>query len=170
LQKLRRAVLNASMLHSNRKDRELALQIMYLLDAQGFLSNEVLPTLEKEQLLAIVRDFFVSFAKTPTVRTRTVKMVVGVLSNLAIIDDAIKTQAKSWSIDRMDVIDRNLLRVCCFELLIEKKAPIAVVINEGIEIAKRFANYDSASFVNGLLDNLAKKRRATSDNSIEIME
>jgi transcription antitermination factor NusB len=63
---------------------------------------------------------------------------------------------KNWEIDRMAAIDRNILRLSCFELIFLKEVPPKVSINEAIELAKRFSDIDSPRFINGVLDKIYK--------------
>ena len=83
-------------------------------------------------------------------------LVEGVLGNADCIDALIKKHVKNWDIDRMAVIDRNILRMGCFELLFLEDVPPKVAINEAIELAKRFGDMDSPRFVNGILDKIYK--------------
>lgn len=83
-------------------------------------------------------------------------LVKGVLKNLEYIDSLIRKHVKNWEITRMAVVDRNILRIACFELLFLKDIPPKVSINEAIELAKRFGDIDSPRFVNGVLDKIYK--------------
>lgn len=83
----------------------------------------------------------------------------GVVKNLPSIDTFIKKHAKNWEIKRMAIIDRNILRMGCFELLFSEDIPPKVAINEAIELAKRFGDIDSPRFVNGILDKIYKVER-----------
>lgn len=83
----------------------------------------------------------------------------GVVKNLPSIDSFIKKHAKNWEIKRMAVIDRNILRMGCLELLFSEDIPPKVAINEAIELAKRFGDIDSPRFVNGILDKIYKIER-----------
>jgi len=75
------------------------------------------------------------------------------------IDTLIKKHVKNWEIKRMAVVDRNILRMGCFELLFSEDIPPKVAINEAIELAKRFGDIDSPRFVNGILDKIYKIER-----------
>ncbi len=70
-------------------------------------------------------------------------------------DSIISRNAKDWSIDRMSVVDRNILRVAVYELLNEKETPVAVVIDEAVELAKTYGSSDSGKFINGILGGVA---------------
>ena len=83
-------------------------------------------------------------------------LVEGVLKNIILIDSLIKKYVKNWEIDRMAFIDRNILRIACFELFFLEDVPPKVSINEAIELAKTFGDIDSPRFVNGVLDKIYK--------------
>ena len=78
-------------------------------------------------------------------------LVHGTLCNLAAIDDKIRTRAEHWRIERMAVVDRNVLRLAVYEFLYED-TPHTVVINEALEIARRFSTFEATQFINGILD------------------
>jgi N utilization substance protein B len=83
-------------------------------------------------------------------------LIKGVIKNLEYIDSLIKKYVRNWEIDRMAIIDRNILRIGCFELVFLDDVPPKVSINEAIELAKRFGDIDSPRFVNGVLDKIYK--------------
>ncbi|MEK6713005.1 MAG: transcription antitermination factor NusB [Nitrospirota bacterium] len=126
-----------------RKAREYALQMLYQYDISqqssglfdGFWSDKV------------VQDDIREFANI---------LVDGVIKNLSMIDEKIRLSASNWSVDRMAVVDRNILRMAIFELLYIRDIPAKVTINEAIEIAKRYGVEESGSFVNGILDRVVK--------------
>jgi len=78
-------------------------------------------------------------------------LVIGTLKNVAAIDDRIRTRAEHWRIERMAIVDRNVLRLAVYEFLFQD-TPDAVIINESLEIARRFSTYESTQFINGVLD------------------
>jgi transcription antitermination protein NusB len=86
------------------------------------------------------------------------RLVRGVEGHRPGIDDWIVSTTASWDIDRMPVIDATVLRVAIYELLWEEDVPVAVVINEAIEIAKTLSTEESGRFVNGLLGRIAEQR------------
>ena len=73
------------------------------------------------------------------------------------IDVLIQRHAEHWRLDRMAVVDRNLLRLATQEFLYDKETPMTVVINEAIEIARRFSSQESPQFINGILDSIKKE-------------
>jgi len=79
------------------------------------------------------------------------RLAIGTLKNLAAIDDRIRTRAEHWRIERMAIVDRNVLRLAVYEFIYQD-TPDAVAINESLEIARRFSTYESTQFINGVLD------------------
>ena len=88
----------------------------------------------------------------------TIQLVKGVMGNIEKIDKTISKYATNWQIDRMAVIDRNILRIAAFELLFLDDIPPKVSMNEAIDIAKRYGDKDSGKFVNGILDKINKMK------------
>ena len=85
-------------------------------------------------------------------------LVRGTLEHRDEIDGLIREQAEHWRLERMPVVDRNILRLAVYEFLYETDVPKLVVLDEAIELAKRFGSEQSGRFVNGLLDGLLKRR------------
>ena len=83
------------------------------------------------------------------------ELVNGVIAHLSEIDARISEKSKHWSMSRMARVDLNILRLAVFELLFRTDIPKNVTMNEAIEVAKKFGSEDSASFVNGILDEIA---------------
>lgn len=86
-------------------------------------------------------------------------LVEGVEANQQRLDGAIAQHAKGWTLARMPLIDRNVLRIAGFELLCLPEVPVAVVLDEAVELAKRFSTDDSGRFVNGVLSALVNELR-----------
>ncbi len=84
-------------------------------------------------------------------------LIEGALAHQSRIDPVISELAKNWRIGRMSAVDRNILRLGCYELLFAKQSPPRVVINEAIELAKKFGSAQSGAFVNGILDKVGKR-------------
>ncbi len=95
----------------------------------------------------------------PEVRSFAERLVAGVSDNLEQIDLALEEFSTNWALDRMARVDLALLRMAAFELLCCQDVPSNVVMNEAIEVGKRFGTGDTASFINGILDPLARKTR-----------
>lgn len=94
---------------------------------------------------------------TTATRLFAESLVRGVVEFRAVIDKKISEIAKNWSLARMAAVDLSILRIGTYELLYQPSVPAAVVIDEAIEIAKRYGTKDSPSFINGLLDKIAKE-------------
>lgn len=99
-------------------------------------------------------DEYVSAA--PEVQEYASRLVLGTLSRLEELDERLAKQSDHWRLGRMPVVDRNLLRVALYELLYEDETPDPVVIDEAVEIAKKFSTPSSAPFVNGVLDGIRR--------------
>lgn len=84
------------------------------------------------------------------------KLALGAISRLDEIDDLIKRRAEHWRIKRMAVVDRNILRLAIYEFLYEADTPKTVVINEALEIARRFSTFEATQFINGILDAIKR--------------
>lgn len=126
-----------------RKAREYALQMLYQYDVSHEFHN-------------LIEGFWAGKEITDDVREFASNIVEGVVKNFYLIDNNINQSAKNWSIDRMAIVDRNILRMATYELLFVNDIPVKVTINEAIEIAKRFGGDESGSFVNGILDRILK--------------
>jgi len=88
------------------------------------------------------------------VRKFAVQLFTGTVAQLEEIDRTIQKHAQNWRLKRMPAVDRNILRMAVYELLSAAKTPGTVVINEALEIARKFSTQDSAQFVNGVLDSV----------------
>ncbi|VAX30231.1 Transcription termination protein NusB [hydrothermal vent metagenome] len=129
-----------------RKAREYALQILYQCDLTKNSPDRL--------------NFEAFWRENPApddVKAFTEELVHGTLENLARIDSLIKSVVEHWEMKRMAAVDRNILRFATYELLYKNDVPAAVTLNEAIEIAKKFSAKESSSFINGLLDRIAKK-------------
>jgi len=84
------------------------------------------------------------------------KLALGTIAHLDEIDDLIKRRAENWRISRMAVVDRNILRLAIYEFLFEGDTPRTVVINEALEIARRFSTFEATQFINGILDAIKR--------------
>jgi len=129
-----------------RKSRELALKLLF--------QSEFSEPLRLDELLK-TQDSSVEFSAD--VQLYAKELIHGVQENRSEIDKVIQQFSSNWKIDRMATIDRNLLRVAIFELKFAT-TPLSpsIIINEAIEIAKIYGGTDSSSFVNGILDQVAR--------------
>ena len=130
-----------------RRSRELALQLLYQYEMTG-------ATLEKMQ-----SNFEEWDRASEEVRRFADDLVRGALENSARIDEYLGGQAAHWRIERLATVDKNILRLAIYELLFQKDTPPAVVIDEAIEIAKKYGAEESARFVNGVLDGILKRTK-----------
>lgn len=133
------------MTGSRRKARELALQMLFQYDIAGNDPATIVRTFEELQK-----------AKQP-IRDFAVRLLEGTVVNLEKIDGMIVAQAENWRITRMAVVDRNIIRMSIYEFLHEPDTPKLVVIDEAIEIAKKFGTQKSSQFINGILDGILKR-------------
>lgn len=85
------------------------------------------------------------------------ELVRGVVEHIEKVDELIRSQADNWRLERMPAVDRNVLRLAIYEMLFERDTPKLVVLDEAIELAKKFGSEQSGRFVNGLLDGLLKQ-------------
>ena len=106
--------------------------------------------------------FFSYFSTPAEIREFAEFIIQGVLRNREALDIAIEEASEHWKIYRMEAIDRCLLRLAAFELQSETETDMPVIIDEAVELARQFGGTHSASFVNGVLDKLAKKYRGDS--------
>ncbi|MCM8784077.1 MAG: transcription antitermination factor NusB [Candidatus Omnitrophica bacterium] len=125
--------------------REMALQCLYQTDVNRVSYEE-----GRE-------SFWSGVDVNEEIRAYADNLVRGTLANLEKIDSLIKKYAQNWEISRMAVIDRNILRMSCFELNSIKEVPPKVVINEAIELAKKYGDVESPKFINGILDKIFKE-------------
>lgn len=88
------------------------------------------------------------------------ELVLGVEEHLPEIDEVIGTVSENWSVSRMPVVDRNILRLATYEVLFDETVPPSVAINEAVELAKVFGGEDSSKFVNGVLGKIAERHAA----------
>ena len=131
---------------ARRKARELALQMLFENDVAGTDPDEMF-----RRSTDLARS-------TEGMRDFTKRLVAGTLANRDALDTIITKQADNWRLARMPIVDRNILRLALFELLHEPETPRPVVIDEALEIAKRFSTPRSSQFINGILDGVLKAR------------
>ncbi len=128
---------------ARHKAREVALQVLYEIDAVGHNSEEALNHI----LVRIeVSEDVTGFAR---------ELVNGVLQNRDELDQNIRDFAPAWPLDQISIVDRNILRLAIFEILHDNKIPVKVAINEAVELAKTFGSNNSSRFVNGVLGSVS---------------
>ena len=131
-----------------RKARESALQALYEIDTAGQDPTEALGDLAE------------SFGTDdPKILGYAEGLIRGVVGNLEELDAVIQAHSPNWKLARMARVDRNVLRLAAFELRFREDVPLKVVLNEAIEVAKRFGSEGSAAFINGVLDRLGHALR-----------
>jgi transcription antitermination protein NusB len=128
-----------------RLSREIALQVLYQIDMTGVSPTDALPL------------FYDHFDAPASVRPFTEQLVFGVCTNREEIDRRIASASEHWRLERMPVVDRNVLRIAVFEIVYCPDIPPKVSINEAVELAKTYGTGDSGSFINGILDNVRPK-------------
>ena len=133
-----------------RQAREAALQVLYAADVSGRLKPDAV-----EQVFEQVAG---EFSLPRRALERAAELTGGVVRNLERIDTAIAGASTAWKLNRVAAVERNVLRIAAFELLCEA-APPEVVIDEAVEIARRFGGPRTPAFVNGVLDALWRSGR-----------
>jgi len=123
--------------------REAALQMLFAIDATGS---------DVEQAIG---DFWRELPGDAEGREYADQLVRGVRQSLEQLDERIRAASQNWRIERMARIDRNALRLGTYELQTRSDVPRAVILDEAVELAKRFGSDESSKFVNGVLDRIA---------------
>ncbi len=137
---------------TRRMAREAALQVLFAADHAN-------AELDVEAVRASFEDVCAQFNLPQRTHVRALELAVGVASNRKEIDLEIARASEHWKVERLAAVDRAVLRIAAFELLYEPTTPTEVVIDEAVEVARRFAGDKSPSFVNGVLDLVAKQVR-----------
>ena len=139
---------------SRHRSRQRALQILYQLD------------LNQQQVYNAIDNFYESLytseseeeaPKTPDRDPFMEILVKGSIDNHKAIDDQITRHSEHWRLERMNVMDRLILRLATYEFLHEADTPGKVIINEALELARTFSGDDAVRFINGILDAIRKK-------------
>jgi transcription antitermination factor NusB len=130
--------------------REIALQLLYQAD------------IRQEELDILMADFWESQIHDSDeiglpIKEFATSLAKGTMENLHAIDSMISSYAQNWQLERMAVIDRNIIRMACYELIYLDDIPPKVSINEAIDLAKKYGDTESGKFVNGVLDKISKK-------------
>jgi len=130
---------------SRRKARQYALQLLFQLDLTGSSLND-----------ETWSEFWKSNKEESGLKDFTLSLVRGTLEHKDELDEIITRAASNWSVDRMAVVDRNILRAAAYEIFYRDDIPHAVTINEAIDISKKYSAEASSSFINGILDKIYK--------------
>lgn len=128
-----------------RRGREYALQMLFQLDLAGGEPD------------GIFEEFWSSREADVDSTAFAERLVRGVHARTADLDRVIAGSSQHWRVDRMAVVDRNVLRVAVYEMLLDPETPPLVIIDEAIEVGKRFGSEKSGSFINGILDGVRRK-------------
>lgn len=123
--------------------REVALQALFELDAVGHGTEETVARLCKSMKVGEDAGKFAT------------ELVTGVKENQESIDETIAKTAPAWPLEQMAAVDRNILRLAIYEILIDNKVPMRAAINEAIELAKQFGGDTSPKFINGVLGSVS---------------
>lgn len=135
-----------------RQAREIALQSLYIMDTSG--------TPEKEAFAIVNRREEPGDEKTLEFAH---ELVSGATANRPELDKHIEATAENWALSRMAAVDRNMLRLAVYELLFRVDTPVNVIIDEAIEIVRKFSTEESTRFVNGILDKIRTMRPKNDD-------
>ena len=125
-----------------RKARKAALEILYQREITGALITAIL----ENHLYPAANDPFTPF---------TLRILYGIEEHQAEIDPLIARYTDNWALERMPLLDRNIIRISIYEMLFESDIPHSVSINEAIELAKIYGTQDSSKFINGILGKIA---------------
>ena len=135
---------------SRREGREEALRLLYLKDL-------CCSTIEEAESIVWGKcggEGDDEFKRPPSVVEFARQIASGVSDNIGIIDGKIESLSENWSLERMPVVDRNILRIAVYEIVFTPSTPHNVVINEAVELAKKFSGDKSKLFINGILDRV----------------
>lgn len=125
-----------------RRSREFALQVLYQLE------------ITKQSALKAMVQLKENFSPEEGEDEFAKQIVLGVVERRQEIDRLIEERSENWRLDRMTIIDRNILRIAIFELLYCSEVPPKVTLNEAIDLGKRYGSEESGSFINGILDRI----------------
>lgn len=141
--------------NTRREARELALRMLFQLDLGKQPTDEVVDAALAQSRLEGANRLYAE------------ELVRGALEHLAEIDGRITALTPDWTPDRQAAVDRNILRLAAYELLYRPDAPVAAVVNEAVELAKKYSTAESGRFVNGVLGALAREPRGGASQTKE---
>lgn len=141
-------------MHHRRKAREIALQVLYELDVLGIDVKEGMEL------------FWNHFDAPEEVRPFASMLIEGAWKNSQQIDDLISTCSENWTISRMSIVDKSILRMAVYELLNFPDIPPKVTLNEAIDLGKMYGTENSGSFINGILDAIYFKLHEKGENGL----
>jgi N utilization substance protein B len=129
-----------------RESREKVFQTLFMMDALGVGPDEAIP-------------LFALTSPAPTDAEYYLGTVRGVWERRRELDVLIGTAAENWRVERMALVDRNILRLGAYEIQYGRDIPFAVAINEAVDLGKRFGSEESGAFINGILDKICELMR-----------
>jgi N utilization substance protein B len=137
-------------MRNRSKAREAVLQALYQMDVTGAPLDECAKRVSRgeddgEEITGAAAEYFET-------------LFFAITERLEGLDELIEKYSDNWSVKRMTVVDRNVLRLAVYELSAAGDIPFRVVIDEAVELAKRFGTEESSAFVNGILDKIAKEK------------
>lgn len=141
------------MKRERRRARSQALQALYEIDSVGHPEDEVVARYGEDL--------------SPEAREFMNQMVHGTLQSKEEVDSMLEESAPEWPISELAVIDRNILRLSVWELLIWGETPLKVAINEAVELAKKYGSDSAPRFVNGVLGTLASRRNSRKPSTVK---
>ena len=142
-----------------RRSRQLAVQMLYQHELGGREAREVVQNFDPDDASLGGPEPPLKSADSRESLDYARTLFEGTVEHRGQVDELIEAGATNWRIVRMPAVDRSILRLAVYELLFEKDVPKIVVVDEAIELAKRFGSEQSASFVNGVLDGLVRAKR-----------
>ena len=131
---------------NRRKARELVLEALYRIEVTQDAPDD------------IMADIFLRRDYNSEIKEYSSRLFTATTGNLKEIDSLIAEYVENWDLSRMAILDKNILRFAICELLFVEGVPVKVILNEAIEIAKRYSTQDSGRFINGVIDRIAKER------------
>lgn len=134
---------------ARHRSREVALQVLFASDVR-LLKEGVAPAAQE-----VFDEVAANFEMPEAARTFAKELVCGATEAAEAIDELLRKAARNWRLERMAVVDRNILRLASYELL-QGTTPVAVVLDEAVQLAQRFGDDPSPAFVNGVLDGVAR--------------
>jgi N utilization substance protein B len=139
-----------------RSARELTLKVLFQIEVGKLPLDEVMETVLEEVRPSPEEWRFVD------------RVVRGVIGEEARLDTIIGELAEGWRLDRLAKVDKNVLRAALYELIHESDTPVNVVINDAVEVAKKYSTEDSGRFVNGILGSFLRRREQESSDEEEV--
>lgn len=151
------------MMREKRISREIAMQLLFQWELQGHMSRKhekappFIAQIDLEGSLGIFLHNFYTKNKRSADMPFIIDLLKGTIGSIVSIDELIDKASNKWKVARMDAIDRAILRIACYELAIKGELSARVIINEAVEVAKRYGSDQSSAFINGILDSIKEQ-------------